>query len=99
MSIEKIFRKTEETVSGDSLQRYETITNIMINEYGYKLIKTGNNHGITFWLLSKSTQTENNQDMKEEYLIENIPTWEDTKRSWEKLTPMILKGLKNKKSK
>jgi hypothetical protein len=98
MSIENIFRKTEEKLSGDSLKRYEEITNIMINEYGYKLIQEGDtDFGTHYWKLSKHQNTENNTEMKEEYIIENFPTWEDTQQAWQQLTPMIIAGLNKKK--
>jgi HSP90 family molecular chaperone len=70
----KILRKTVEPLGGDSLKRYEEITNIMVNEYGYKIDETYlDSFGCTVWLLSKKEITDNNSDMNETYEIGGIP--------------------------
>lgn len=72
---QEIYRKTVEPLTGDSLERYNRITNIMINEYGYKLKETYvDNDGCTIWKLIKEVETENNVDMDESYEIGGIPS-------------------------
>lgn len=98
MSIEKIFRKAEETIQGNSVKRYDEITKIMVDEYGYKIIEQNDtNAGTRYWKLSKNQNTDNNKEMNESYDLFDIPTADDTRRAWEQLTPMILAGLKKKK--
>jgi hypothetical protein len=76
---QNIFRKTVEPVDGDSLKRYEEITNIMVNEYGYKLDsveKTFDNR--TIWKLSKKNEIDNNKDMNESYEITHEYTTQES---------------------
>ena len=69
---DEIVRKTSEPLSGDSLKRYEEITNIMVNEYGYHLkSKTKDEFGCTKWVLSRTNISENNKDMKDNYEIKH----------------------------
>jgi len=65
-----ILRQTSEPLSGDSLKRYEEITNIMVNEYGYTVIEESKDKfGGTRWVLSKTEVKDNNQDLDETYNI------------------------------
>lgn len=67
---QNIVRRTVEPLSGDSLIRYEEITNIMINEYGYRLDNVvKDKFGYTTWNLTKVEETENNSEMNESYEI------------------------------
>jgi hypothetical protein len=67
---QNIVRRTVEPLSGDSLIRYEEITNIMINEYGYRLDNVvKDKFGYTTWNLTKVGETENNIEMNESYEI------------------------------
>jgi hypothetical protein len=67
---QNIFRKTVEPVDGDSLIRYEEITNIMVDEYGYTLeSKEETRDGRTIWYLSRGEVTDNNKEMNESYEI------------------------------
>lgn len=71
---EEIYRRTIEPLGGDSLERYNRITNIMINEYGYKLKETYVDvDGCTVWRLTKNEETGNNKNMLESYDIGGIP--------------------------
>jgi hypothetical protein len=70
---QNIFRKTIEPIQGDSLIRYEEITNIMVNEYGYKLTeKSTDNFGYTIWKLNRNKINDNNKDMNESYVITHV---------------------------
>lgn len=70
----EILRRTIEPLNGDPLKRYEEITNIMVNEYGYKVDKTYlDDFGCTVWLLSKNESTDTNRNMNETYEIGGIP--------------------------
>jgi hypothetical protein len=65
-----IIRRTVEPLSGDSLKRYEEITNIMVNEYGYHLDSVEKNRsGETIWRLSKEESNKDNETMDETYEI------------------------------
>jgi len=67
-----IVRETAEPLQNDSLKRYDMITNIMVNEYGYNLIERSKNQfGGTKWVLSKQEITDNNKNMDETYIIEH----------------------------
>jgi len=67
---QNIFRKTVEPVDGDSLIRYEEITNIMVDEYGYTLeSKEETRDGRTIWYLSRGEVTDDNKQMNESYEI------------------------------
>jgi hypothetical protein len=66
---EEIYRR-----AGDSLERYNRITNIMINEYGYGLDETYiDDNGCTVWILTKKHQTDNNKEMNETYEMGGVP--------------------------
>jgi len=55
MTPQKILRTTDERLTGDSLMRYEKITDIMVNEYGYVLKnKYVDKIGFTHWILEKN---------------------------------------------
>ena len=74
----EINRQTSEQLDGDSLKRYEIITNIMVNEYGYKLIeKKKDEFGYTHWKLSRLENMDKNKDMKETYNITHRYTDEE----------------------
>jgi hypothetical protein len=74
MTPEEIYRKTVEPLTNNSLERYRRITNIMIDEYDYKLKETYiDNDGCTIWKLVKKENTEKNKNMDESYSIGGIP--------------------------
>jgi hypothetical protein len=74
MTPEEIYRKTVEPLTNNSLERYHRITNIMIDEYNYKLKETYlDNDGCTVWKLIKKEETEKNKNMDESYNIGGIP--------------------------
>jgi hypothetical protein len=67
---DKIIRQTEENLSGSSLNRYEEITKIMVNEYGYEVFEEGvSPFGNYYWKLHRKTLNENNQTMDNEYVV------------------------------
>lgn len=67
----EIYRKTSEKLKGDnSLERYEVITDIMVDEYGYELVhKFVDKFGHNVWKLRKTNDNINNGGMKNEYHI------------------------------
>ena len=92
---EKILRRTKEKVYDKSLTRYEEITNIMVNEYNYVVVQEGTtSFGTHYWKLEQNGITNKNKTMEEQYIIEDLPTNEDTLRGWNEKLPMILEGLK-----
>ena len=48
-----IKREAMEKLNNDSLKRYNEITNLLINELGYELLKSGINDGINYWVFKK----------------------------------------------
>jgi len=88
---QNISRRTVEPVDGDSLKRYEEITNIMINEYGYKLVdKTVDEFNYTRWKLTRNEITDNNKDMKESYeIIHCLSTQELHKSMFDHILPLL----------
>ncbi len=67
---QNIYRKTVEPIDGDSLKRYEEITSIMVNEYGYELVDTNTDKwGYTTWKLTRGDVTDDNKEMDESYEI------------------------------
>lgn len=90
---ENIFRKTVEPIDGDSLKRYEEITNIMVNEYGYILTsKEQTKDGRTIWYLTKDSGTENNKAMNESYEITHeYPSQERLKDTFDCILPKLKK--------
>ena len=66
---DKIIRQTEERLSGTSLNRYEEITKIMVNEYGYEVIDSGVSYGNNYWKLSRKTLNEHNKNMDNLYVV------------------------------
>jgi hypothetical protein len=88
---QNIYRKTVEPVDGDSLKRYEEITNIMVNEYGYKLIEHKTNKwGETSWKLTRETVSDNNKEMNESYEITHeYSTQEKLKKALDPILPLL----------
>jgi hypothetical protein len=86
-----IYRKTVEPVDGDSLKRYEEITDIMVNEYGYKLTSTEKTRdGRTIWYLSRGEVSDNNKNMDESYeIIHEYSTQERLKNTNDCLLPLL----------
>lgn len=95
MNINNIFIKTEEILSGDSLQRYTEITKIMTDEFGFTVIEEGNNNfGLYYWKLSKNQPiNENNQIKKDPFLTYSS---KDTQAAWNKKLPEIIAALQKK---
>lgn len=87
----EIIRKTSEPLDGDSLKRYEIITNIMINEYGYKLIdKKKDSFGCTTWVLSKIANNDDNKNMLETYNLNHEYTAEEiAEKAFRKILPLL----------
>ncbi len=81
---DKIIRETVEPLSGDSLIRYQEITDIMVNEYGYELIsETKDDFGITKWVLKQKDKNNLNNDMNEIYeLIHKYSLSELQYKAW-----------------
>jgi hypothetical protein len=76
---QNIFRKTVEPVDGDSLKRYEEITNIMVNEYGYIVTSIDKDKwGYTTWRLTKNNVNDKNKDMNESYEITHSYTIQES---------------------
>lgn len=68
---DKIYRETVESLSGDSLVRYQKITDIMVSEYNYKLIEENvDSSGIRSWILKKKGINELNEKMEDEYELQ-----------------------------
>lgn len=90
---EEIIRKTVEPLSGDSLKRYEEITKIMVNEYGYVVTKTYKDEfGCTVWILNKNIGQENNVEMNETYNIGGIPSgYQILKDTFDWVLPLLPK--------
>lgn len=88
---QNIFRKTVEPIDGDSLKRYEEITNIMVNEYSYRLISIDKDkYGYTTWKLTRSEINDSNKDMEESYEITHTYSLQETlKRSNDCLLPIL----------
>lgn len=88
---QNIFRKTVEPVDGDSLIRYEEITNIMVDEYGYTLeSKEETRDGRTIWYLSRGEVTNDNKEMNESYeIIHEYSTQERMKTTYDCLLPLL----------
>ena len=88
---EEIIRKTVEPLSGDSLKRYEEITNIMVNEYGYTLVETNKDKwGYTSWYLTRNEVGDNNKDMNESYEITHrYSTQEMMKLTFDPILPLL----------
>jgi hypothetical protein len=93
---EEIYRRTVEPLTGDSLERYNRITNIMINEYGYTLDKTyTDDKGCTIWILTKKNQTDNNKEMNETYEIGGVPNGQQLlKDTFDWVLPLLPKRNK-----
>jgi hypothetical protein len=90
---QNIFRKTVEVVDGDSLRRYEEITNIMVNEYGYRLEKTEKTRdNRTKWFLTRDEMSDVNREMDESYIIEHeYSTQELHKTMFDWVLPLLPK--------
>jgi len=72
---QNIIRKTVEPVDGDSLKRYEEITQIMVDEYGYTLVNVNKDKwGYTTWNLTRDVITDDNKEMNESYEITHTYT-------------------------
>lgn len=88
---QNIVRTTVEPIDGDSLKRYQEITDIMVNEYGYELIsKKEDEWGYTTWKLSRVIDNEKNEDMKESYeIIHRYSIEEKLKQTNDCLLPFL----------
>ena len=65
----EIYRKTTEKLKDNSLKRYEIITDIIVNEYGYELVnKYVDKYGYNSWVL-RLKNNDHKEDMKNEYHI------------------------------
>jgi len=90
----EIIRKTSEVLKDDSLTRYDMITSIMVNEYGYKIIdESVDAYGFKKWVLSKVNFNDINKDMSENYIIESdLPYKEIIKKMFSVVDFKKLKG-------
>ncbi len=66
---EKILRRTVEFNNEFTLKRYDEITNIMVNEYGYSLTLKKDEDSTITWILTRTQINESNFDMETEYKI------------------------------
>ena len=76
-----------ESLSGDSFIRYQKITDIMVNEYGYNLISKESKYGETRWLLKRNVITPMNEDMDDEIMIEHFYTKKEILRNKKQESP------------
>ena len=62
-----------ESLTGDSLERYEQISQLMINEYNYQLVsKEKTIDGRTIWILNRGDVNDKNKEMNETYNIVHL---------------------------
>lgn len=74
----KIIRRTDEILTTThSLQRYEAITNVLL-EYDYKIADHKIVSGVNYWTFVREQVTDKNNDLLESYVIDDIPVF-DTK--------------------
>ena len=64
---DKIVRKTIEPINDNHLKRYDEITNIMVDEFGYKLISKTANGDLFNWVLVRERINDSNKDLNEKY--------------------------------
>lgn len=91
----KIIRRTSENLVGNSLIRYELITNILINDYMYKLTKQGKGtDGKDFWIMElvNNDQIHENTD-NDDVMYLDVPSIEESKKIWEDKLNKILPFL------
>lgn len=69
-----IYREAMENLEGNSLKRYETITKILVDELGYKLVHQGkNNYGNESWKFLKNDIEHNlNEETIEEFYLHDM---------------------------
>ncbi len=92
---QNIYRKTVESIDGDSLKRYEEITNIMVNEYGYTLVYMDRDKwGQTTWKLTRGDITDDNKGMDESYEITHTYTIQESLKSTNDCLLPLLKNYK-----
>jgi hypothetical protein len=71
----KIIRRSAEVLNEKQILRYQKITDIMVNEYGYEVVQERIDElGHTEWLLQRQNVNEMNEDMDEFYFIKNQPS-------------------------
>lgn len=84
-----ILRKTTEILNNDSsLKRYEIISDILINEFNYFLLKKWVSNGINYWLYCKN-ETDKNKEMDENFIINDLYFYENDLN--EVMKPIVLK--------
>ena len=69
MTPQEIHRKMVEPLVGDSTIRYDEITKIMVNEFGYKDVTTPELKQQNIWKLVKNESNDKNSSLDEEYVL------------------------------
>jgi hypothetical protein len=78
----------------NSLVRYQQITNIMVNEYGYTVTETYKDRDdCTIWILNKNIEQDNNKEMNETYEVGGIPSGQQIlKDTFDWVLPLLSKN-------
>lgn len=83
----------DEIPFNNSLEQYNEITKIMINEYNYKLIEvTKDDWGNTIWKLTRNEINDKNKEMNESYeLSHQYSIQEIAKMTFDHILPTLPK--------
>jgi len=77
-----IYRVTVENLTEYSLLRYDEITNILVNEFMYKLTKKSKDeNGNDFWFMEMIDDSIDENNDSSEYIL--VPTKEESVKLWE----------------
>lgn len=77
-----IYRVTVENLTEYSLLRYDEITNILVNEFMYKLTKKSKDeNGNDFWFMELIEDSIDENNDSSEYIL--VPTKEESVKLWE----------------
>jgi len=93
-----IYRRTYEIINSDSMNRYEEITNIMVDEFGYVVTKEEvDQDGYKTWELKRESINEINSDLNDIYYITNKKTFvEDIRKHLNNIPKeYYIKAIKN----
>ena len=93
-----IYRRTYEIINSDSMNRYEEITNIMVDEFGYVVTKEEvDQDGYKTWELKRESVNEINSDLNDIYYITNKKTFvEDIRKHLNNIPKeYYIKAIKN----
>jgi len=96
---EKILRRTIEPNTELNLRRYDEITDIMVNEYGYILTHKKETDSQVVWVLTKNNLNEENLDMEDNYeIVYNTTLSDRLNKQWAWIPEQIRKDALNKKN-